>query len=181
MIVRRIAFRATPSCGTLPGGAANALNYLANLVILGNGQGFETEKSSFGFPGGGLGPDNRFSWYVGDSWKILPNLTLTYGLRYVRDTGRTDADLAPIPALSQDFDNQFYSGLGNRVNNPNKNFAPQFGFAWDPLKNGKTVFRGGAGLFYENSIWNNVLFDRPARLTRAVSWPFWLLRRGPLR
>lgn len=154
-------------CGTLPGGAANPLNYLATTIILGNGQGFETEKPSFGNPGGGLGPDNRFSWYIGDSWKIKPNFTLTYGLRYVRDTGRTDSDLAPIPALSQDFDNQFYSGLGNRVDNPNKNFAPQMGIAWDPWKNGKTVFRGGIGIFYENSIWNNVLFDRPARLTEG--------------
>jgi Carboxypeptidase regulatory-like domain len=153
----------TGACLTLPGGAGNALNYPANLVILGNGQGFTTEKAAFGFPGGGLGPDNRISWYIGDSWKVKPNLTLTYGLRYVRDTGRTDSDLAPIPALNQ-FNNQFYSGLGNRVNNPNKNFAPQLGFAWDPTRNGKTVIRGGIGLFYENAIWNNVLFDRPGRL-----------------
>jgi hypothetical protein len=151
-------------CLTLPGGATNALNYPATNVLLGNGAGYSTEKPSFGFPFGGLGPDNRISWYIGDSWKIRPNLTLTYGLRYVRDTGRTDSDLAPIAALAQ-FDNQFYSGLEDRVNDPGKNFAPQLGFAWDPAKNGKTVLRGGVGLFYENSIWNNVLFDRPARLT----------------
>jgi len=155
------------TCLAMPGGAANALNYPATNVLLGNGQGFSTEKRSFGFPGGGLGPDNRISWYIGDSWKIKPNLTLTYGLRYVRDTGRTDNDLGPIAALDQ-FDNQFYSGLGNRVNNPNKNFAPQLGMAWDPAHNGKTVVRGGIGLFYENSIWNNVIFDRPARLTNGT-------------
>jgi len=155
-----------PLCGTLPGGASNPLNYLANSVLLGNGAGYSTEKPSFGFPDGGLGPDNRISWYVGDSWKVKSNLTLTYGLRYVRDTGRTDSDLGPIPALAQ-FDNQFYSGLEDRVRDPGKNFAPQFGFAWDPAKNGKTVLRGGVGLFYENSIWNNVLFDRPGRLTNG--------------
>jgi hypothetical protein len=152
-----------PACGTLPGGATNALNYRANFVLLGNAAGYSTEKPSFGFPFGGLGPDNRISWYVGDSWKIKPNFTLTYGLRYVRDTGRTDSDLAPIAALAQ-FNNQFYSGLQNRVNDPSKNFAPQVGFAWDPASNGKTVVRAGIGLFYENSIWNNVLFDRPGRL-----------------
>ncbi len=161
--VNASASACTGSCLTMPGGAANALNYPATNVLLGNGAGYSTEKPSFGFPFGGLGPDNRISWYVGDSWKIRPNLTLTYGLRYVRDTGRSDSDLAPIAALAQ-FDNQFYSGLENRVNDPGKNFAPQFGFAWDPVKNGKTVVRGGVGLFYENSIWNNVLFDRPARL-----------------
>ncbi len=158
---------ANPLCGTLPGGATNPLNFLTNFVLLGNGAGFSTEKSSFGFPGGGLGPDNRFSWYIGDSWKIQPNFTVNIGLRYVRDTGRTDSDLGAIPELSTLFDNQFYSGLGNRVNNPNKNFAPQLGIAYDPWKNGKTVFRGGIGIFYENSIWNNVLFDRPGRLTNG--------------
>ena len=65
-------------------------------AILGNGQGFFTEKPNFGFPGGGQ-HDNRFQWYVGDSWKLKPNFTLTYGLRYNRDTGRSDSDLASIP------------------------------------------------------------------------------------
>jgi len=159
------------TCLALPGGATNALNYPALNVILGNGQGFSTEHSAFGFSGGGLGPDNRISWYVGDSWKLRPNLTVTYGLRYVRDTGRTDSDLAPIAALNQ-FNNQFYTGLGNRVNDPSKDFAPQLGVAWDPAKNGKTVLRGGIGIFYENTIWNNVLFDRPARLAQGTFLAF---------
>jgi len=154
------------ACLTLPGGAANALNYPAQFVLLGNGQGFSTTESAFGFPGGGLGPDNRISWYIGDAWKVRPYLTVNYGLRYVRDTGRSDSDLGAISALDQ-FNNQFYSNLGARVNQPNSDFAPQVGIAWDPSHRGKTVFRGGIGLFYENTIWNNVLFDRPARLTQG--------------
>ena len=157
---------ATP-LNVFPGGASNPLNYPVDNVTLGNGQGFFSVKSAFGLPGGGVGPDDRFSWYIGDSWKFRPNLTVTAGLRYVRDTGRTDSDLGPLPALNQ-FNNQFYSGLGNRINQPNLNFAPQLGIAWDPSKNGKTVVRAGIGLFYENSIWNNILFDPGARLQQGL-------------
>jgi len=148
------------------GGNSNPLNYPVQSVVLGNGQGFSSAKSAFGFPGGGLGPDNRLSLYFGDTWKLRPNFTLSLGLRYVRDTGRTDTDLGPTPALSI-FNNQFYSGLQNRVNQPNLNFAPQLGFAWSPSSNGKTVIRGGIGLFYENSIWNNILFDPAGRLQKG--------------
>lgn len=147
--------------------ASNPLNYPVTDVTLGNGQGYSSEKAAFGLPGGGLGPDNRIAFYVGDSWKFKPNLTFTYGVRYVRDTGRTDSDIGPIPDLNQ-FNNIAYSNLGNRVNQPNLNFAPQVGFAWDMSKKGKTVIRGGIGLFYENSIWNNNLFDRPARLQQGL-------------
>ncbi|MGC2259723.1 MAG: TonB-dependent receptor [Candidatus Sulfotelmatobacter sp.] len=154
-------------CLSLPGGASNPLNYPANNVSLGNGQGYDSEIPAFGFPAGGSGPDNRISFYVGDAWKIKPNFTLTYGLRYVRDSGRTDSDLGPISPLYQ-FDNQYYAGLGNRVNQPNRNFAPQIGLAWDPSSRGKTVLRAGIGLFYENSIWNNIEFDRPARLQKGL-------------
>jgi len=147
------------------------------FAVLGNGQGFFTEKPAFGYPGGGQS-DTRFSWYVGDSWKIKPNLTLSYGLRYNRDTGRSDSDLAPtpcsavtvagFPGCSGNLLDQFAPGLGGRIQNPNNNYGPQVGFAWDPTKNGKTVIRGGAGLYYENYIFNNTLFDRPNKLATGL-------------
>src|SRR5262249_15976005 len=79
----------------------------------------------------------------------------------------TDSDLGAQPALAQ-FDNQFYSGLEKKVNQPDLNFGPQIGLAWDPWKSGKTVFRAGAGLYFENAIFNNVLFDRPGRLSSGL-------------
>jgi hypothetical protein len=145
--------------GPFPGGSANPLNYPVEDLLIGNGQGFSTEKPALGFPAGGLGPDNRIGLYVGDVWKVFPNFTVTLGLRYDRDTGRTDSDLPAIPEL-----NAVLPGFGNRVNNPNMNFAPQIGIALDPVGNGKTVVRAGVGMFYENVIFNNVLFDRPLRL-----------------
>ncbi len=141
----------------------NPLNYQAANVILGNGQGFSSEIPAIGYPAGGLGPDNRIGLYVGDSWKIRKGLTLSGGVRWVRDSGRLDADLGAIPSL-----NAAFPGAGNRVSQPNLNFAPQFGVAWDPTGAGKTVVRGGIGLFYENLIFTNLLFDRPARLATGA-------------
>jgi len=90
-------------------------------------------------------------------------LTLTYGLHYVHDTGRTDNNLGSLPVL-----NEWGPGYGSQIRNPNLNFAPQLGLAWDVGGNGKTVVRGGGGLFYENLLWNNMLFDSPARLAKGI-------------
>ena len=149
----------SPACPT----SIDPTAYPALVVSLGNGIGFSTAKPAFGFPGGGLGPDNRFETYVGDAWKIRPRLSLSFGLHYVHDTGRVDSDLGPLPAL-----NAFGPGLGNQVRTPGDDFGPQVGFAWDVAGTGKTVVRGGGGLFYENSIWNNVLFDSPARIPKGI-------------
>jgi hypothetical protein len=155
------------SCGAarpcFRGGRTNPLNYPVEFVLIGNGLGFLSEKPGFGFPLGGIGPDNRLGVYVGDSWKVKPNLSLAYGLRYVRDTGRTNSDLPPIEAL-----NRALPGLGSRVRQPSTNLAPQFGIVWDPWRSGKTVLRAGAGLYYENAIWVNGLSDRSVRLPNGA-------------
>src|SRR5271157_4016263 len=153
------AFAAT---GPYPGGSGNPLNYPVDLVIIGNGQGYSTTQAAFGFPAGGLGPDNRLGAYIADTWKMFPNFTVNLGLRYVRDTGRTDSDLPGLPFLNNLLPN--YPNLGAPIPNPNKNFGPTLGIAWDPWKSGKNVIRAGIGLYYENVIFNNVLFDRPLRL-----------------
>jgi Carboxypeptidase regulatory-like domain len=137
--------------------------YPADFVFLGNGLGFSTAQSAFGYSGGGLGPDNRIEAYAGDDWKIKHNLTLTYGLHYARDTGRVDSNLGPEATF-----NLWQPGLGSRVRTPNQNVAPQFGFAWDMGGSGKTVIRGGGGLFFENSLWNNMQADSLARVKNGM-------------
>jgi len=158
-----------PTNSPFPGGSANPQNYIVNpspgigaAIVMGNGQGFDTEIPQFGFPGGGQ-QDWRFTAYAGDQWKIIPKLTVNYGLRYIRDTGRNNADLPPIPLLDQ-----VGPGLGDSVRQPNTNFGPQAGVAYDLFGKGTTVIRAGAGIYYENNVWNNVLFDRPVRLQQGL-------------
>lgn len=148
--------------GPFPGGSANPNNYSVDSVFMGNGIGFSTAIPQFGFPGGGQF-DNRVQAYFGDTWKARPNFVVDWGLRYVRDTGRDDNQLGPLPVLAQ-----FGPGLGRAPHQPDLNFAPQLGIAWDPWNNGKTVIRAGAGLYYENDIFNNILFDAPARLQKGL-------------
>lgn len=146
------------AAGPFPGGAGNPLNYPVETVLVGNGQGYFTEKPGLGYPAGKVGPDHRFAVYVGDSWKARKDLTITFGLRYNRDTGRTSSDLgsaAPLDAL--------FPGAGAPARQPNLDLAPQVGVAWAPGR-GKTAFRAGAGLFYENTIFLFAANDRTMRL-----------------
>jgi hypothetical protein len=166
--------QAAAAGGPFPGGISNPLNYPVTRIRLGNGQGCFTEISEFGQDCGGQ-YDSRFQVYLGDSWKVKPNFTLVYGVRYNRDTGRTDSDLGPIPCsdapsigCSGNLLDQVRPGFGSRVNQPDDNVGGTLGFAWDPWKKGKTSIRAGAGIYYENAVFNNVLFDRPGRLPSGL-------------
>jgi hypothetical protein len=64
------------------------------------------------------------SGFVEDSVRVKPNFSLTLGVRY------------------------YYQ---NYFNDDPNNFAPRFAFAWAPRPQGKVIFRGGAGVFYDRS------------------------------
>lgn len=168
------AFYSSPQVGTtsscLPAlnafncvNSSNPLAYPASSVFLSNGLDFSTAQSAFGYPGGGLGPDYRVEGYVGDAFKLASNVTLSYGVRYVHDSGRVDSSLGPLTIL-----NDWGPGLANAVRNPADNLAPQFGFAWNTGGNGRTVIRGGAGLYYENTLFSNTLRDSAARTAQGM-------------
>jgi Carboxypeptidase regulatory-like domain/TonB dependent receptor len=101
-----------------------------------------------------------------DSWKIKPNLTLNYGLRWEYNQPIYDAGLRYQTFRPGQADTVFqYTGdpamfpLGlvipgdkgvpkGLTDSYYHAFAPRIGIAWDPFKNGKTTVRAGWGLFY---------------------------------
>ena len=160
--------------------ATDPTAYEAYEVLLGNGEGFSTEKPQFGMPAGGQ-EDWRMGFYFGDTWKVMPKLTVNYGIRYSRDTGRSSSDVAPIPCsdavaafgdlspcTTGNLLDALTPGLGQKIHQPNANWGPKGGFAYDLKGNGKTVIRGGLGMYFENSVFNNVLFDRETRLAKGL-------------
>ena len=66
--------------------------------------------------------------FANDETKIIPNVTLTYGLRYEKETAIDDKN----------------------------NFGPRVGIAWDPFKTGKGVIRFGSGIFYNRVLLRTV-------------------------
>jgi hypothetical protein len=156
---------AYPQVGTTSAGSffsSDPTSYTADFVTLGNGVGFTTAHSAFGLSGGGLGPNTRLQFYGGGSFKVKPNVNFTYGVQYLHDSRLTDSGLGPLPEL-----NRWGSSYGDRVRNPNLNFAPQAGLVWDVEGAGTTVIRLGAGLIWADPLMNNLSYDTPARLAQG--------------
>jgi outer membrane receptor protein involved in Fe transport len=99
--------------------------------------------------------------FVQDEWHIRKNLTLTLGLRYEYSQPKIDSRGRSFSLAygkqSTRFKNAplgvLFPGDPNApkgANFPDKNdWAPRFGFAWDPTGEGKMSIRGGAGVFYD--------------------------------
>jgi hypothetical protein len=89
-----------------------------------------------------------------DSWRIKPNFTLNYGLRWEGQYNPTpEANNTTLinKVNGQAFPNVFPSGHRadpTKINDNSKQFAPRLGFAWDPKSDGKTVVRGYTGIYY---------------------------------
>lgn len=98
---------------------------------------------------------NRYRFYGQDSWLVKPGFTLSYGASYQYETNLGNHDL-DHPALLK----ALIGDLGRSKKDKN-NIAPSAGFAWDVRNDGKTVIRGGAGIYYDTILFVTRLLERP--------------------
>jgi hypothetical protein len=97
---------------------------------------------------------NRYRFYGQDAWQVKPGFTLSYGASYAYETNLQNHDLEK-PALLAPL-----IGKLGKPEKDNNNFAPSVGFAWDVANKGKTVIRGGAGIFYDTILFVTRLQER---------------------
>ncbi|MGE0043984.1 MAG: TonB-dependent receptor plug domain-containing protein [Vicinamibacterales bacterium] len=99
------------------------------------------ERFSIRVPGGNdfYQGGHILSAFAQDKWRPTPRLTLSLGLRY-------DLDILPI----QENDNDLFASPGDYPVDRN-NIGPRLGFNYDLSGTGRTVLRGGYGLFYNST------------------------------
>jgi hypothetical protein len=92
-----------------------------------------TISQQIDYVGDGLQDRNttEFSSFFEDKWTINDRLTLEYGVRLDRDTIARE-----------------------------NNLAPRLAFAFSPIRDGRTVVRGGVGLFYDRINLNTATFSQ---------------------
>jgi hypothetical protein len=128
---------------------------------------YQSQGQFFDTKGNRTGDDLR-GWrqkegalYAQDAWKVRPNLTLTYGVRWEYygvpyEVHNIQSNLFVDPSGFAPFTFDIVGpGTGRTFyNNEYRNFEPRVGFAWDPWKNGKSSIRGGYGIFHDRAYGN---------------------------
>ncbi len=106
-----------------------------------------------GATGNRLAKQEYYIAYGQDEWRIRPNITINYGLRYeyytpLREARHLDILFDTTNGILKPADQPFFKSSKT-------NFGPRIGLTWSPRPNssgtfggGRTVLRGGFGIFY---------------------------------
>lgn len=129
---------------------SSLLNYFSDLNKPNTCSGkpcYNSFSQGLGLPGVDF-VTNDYGFFAQDDWKILPRLSLSIGLRY---------EYEQLPSPVQNLVNQSLLQTAHMPSDKN-NFGPRAGFAWDIFGGGKTVLRGGYGIYYGRII-NSTIFN----------------------
>jgi hypothetical protein len=99
--------------------------------------------------------NNRYRIFFADQWRIGQRFTLNYGVSYVYEDKLLNHDLDRPAILAP-----LLGGDLRPSPNDTNNFGPTMGFAWDVKGNGKTVIRGGSGIYYDSNLFWTRLNER---------------------
>jgi Carboxypeptidase regulatory-like domain/TonB dependent receptor len=99
----------------------------------------------FGTPGFQFAT-NDVAFFAQDDWRIRPRLTLNLGLRW-------ESEILP----STQIPNSLLPGTTS-LPSDRSDFGPRIGFAYQATHDGKTILRGGYGIFYGRII-NSTIFS----------------------
>ncbi|HJP95551.1 MAG TPA: TonB-dependent receptor, partial [Pyrinomonadaceae bacterium] len=97
---------------------------------------------------------HSYNFFVNDSYRATPRLTLNAGLRYEYNSPPVDAeDRANIyDVATRSLVPVGTNGVPRSGFEPDRNnFAPRVGFAWTIGREQATVLRGGYGIYYDQS------------------------------
>jgi hypothetical protein len=99
----------------------------------------------------------QYYFFGQDEWRVRPNLSISYGLRYEystppREVHQLIENTFSSPSVAQLLPNlrQYIAGRTGLFDPDRNNFAPRVGFAYSPRPS--TVIRAGYGLFYDQVI-----------------------------
>ncbi len=90
--------------------------------------------------------NEEFSLFIQDKWRISPELTLNYGLRW--DAQLMPETVDPKTTAYAAFLNDPAFPSDGTIPDQWKQFQPRLGVAWDVKGNGKSVLRANAGIYY---------------------------------
>ncbi len=144
----------TYSGDTKPGQHWNSFNQFVDLIE----PGF---PSTFRY----LFPNNDYAFFLNDTWKLRPNLTLNWGVRYdlqiIADLPNTVARVCAEkpavcvpPASTASANLPIYQRYTTNYPNEYDAIQPRLGAAWNVSKN--TVIRAGGGIFFAKTDGHNI-------------------------